>query len=257
MLPIGFTLIELLIVVAIIALLVALILPSLSKARSVARSVACKTLLRGYQFASDAYSFDHEGMLLDSYRHLDPVDGVPKYWNGGRTLAENVSRCPDDSSTENMGRLGTFAQYGNLKVSIGCCENTMSASARATSKGPMNFRVKRSDLGGFPFKMMTWSDWQNNPLVASPTIAVVKPVDGAMGSLCFRHLGSANAAYLDGHVGEMTPTVATINNGHDLAAGSSWGVTGLGARTKTYYPFGPAKGFDTGNNADFPTIKFK
>jgi prepilin-type N-terminal cleavage/methylation domain-containing protein len=252
----GFTLIELLVVITIIAILLGILLPALAKARRTALKLSCSNLLRGYQVGCDLYAQDNDGVLMDSYKHLDPDCGIPKYWGGAGKLPTDVARCPGDHKTERLGRLGRFSQYGDLLVSIGCSENTTSASARMTRFGPMAFWVRQSDLRGVPERMMTWADWQNNPYQDDPGEAIVRPVDGAMGSLCFRHDGVSNAVYRDGHVGEMSPTIEITNDGHDLAEGSDWGVTGIGARAKTYYPFGPAMDFERACQGDWPTIRY-
>ena len=252
----GFTLIELLVVIAIIAILSAILLPAVSSALSHARSVSCQILLRGYQQATDMYTLDNDGVMPDSYNHLNPTSGVCHYW-GGEKPPREVARCPEDRSTERLGRLGQFSKYGGLLVSIGCNENTMSASARMTRFGPTAFWVYREQLTGVPARMMTWADWQNNPFTADPEIAIVKPVDGGMGSLCFRHRGRSNAAFLDGHVGFLKPTLELTLEGHELAAGSWPALPGgsIGQFFKLYYPFGPASGFPC--SGDWPTMEFR
>jgi prepilin-type N-terminal cleavage/methylation domain-containing protein/prepilin-type processing-associated H-X9-DG protein len=235
----AFTLIELLVVISIIALLATILMPSLGKARRLARRTLCSALLRGYQQATEMYCSCNNGMMMDSYKYLDPNVGIPQYW-GRRALPEEIARCPDDASTEALGRLGVFPRYGGIRASLGCNENSLSCSARPTSKGPMAFWVQRDKLVGRADRLMTWADWQNNPVVNPTEIAVAKPAQGAMGSLAFRHVGSAcNAAYLDGHVGQWQSAVGVTNNGHDLAPGADWGISGSVAQLyKCYYPFG-------------------
>lgn len=257
----GFTLIELLVVVAILALLVSILLPSLNKARQLAKKLVCATLHRGYGLASEMYAENNNGIMMDSYKHLDSEVGLPRYW-GSPTMPEKVARCPDDASTQSLKRMGAFAQYGGLAVSIGCNENMLSCSARATSKGPMAFWVSRDKLSGQPSRLMVWADWQNNPFQADPPYAVVKPQAGAMGSLCFRHVGTvSNAVFLDGHVGEMRATIPTAANGHDLAPGAVWNITGSVPQLyKCYYPFGVGAtqtAGDSGNRGDWPDMAIK
>jgi len=232
-------LIELLVVIAILSLLVSILLPSLSRVRRIARKTLCATLLRGYGLATEMYVNSNHGMMMDSYKHLDPEAGIPKYWGSSR-LPERVARCPEDQSTESLGRLGIFSQYDDRLVSIGCNENMLSCSARQTRFGPMAFWINRDDLSGQPDRLMVWADWQNNPYEDSPPYAVVKPQTGSMGSLCFRHESNvSNAVYLDGHVGEMRATIDVVNAGHDLAGGADWNLTGSVPQLyKCYYPFG-------------------
>lgn len=181
---------------------------------------------------------ENDGMMMDSYKHLDVDVGIPKYW-GSTKLPEDVARCPDDGSTESLGRLGSFSPYDGLKVSIGSNENMLSCSERMTRFGPMAFWVNRDEISGQTSKLMVWAEWQNNPFDSDPSYAVIKPTDDGMGSLCFRHSGDmSNAVYLDGHVGDIHPELDITNDGHDLAEGEGWGVTSVGKMYKCYYPFG-------------------
>ena len=257
-----FTLIELLVVIAVIAILASLLLPALAQAKAKARSISCKSLLRQYQLAADLYANDSDDYCVDAYRHLDPTAGMLSYFSGATAWAPDVSRCPGDALTETLGRLGVFSQYNDAKVSIGANENTLSASQRPTSLGPMAFWRKRSLFRlSSPSKLMTWADWQNNPYAAAPSVALVRPASAsAMGSLCFRHNGASNLAFLDGHVGEMRCGLPMDNEGHDLAAGSNWGITGsFGAQYKMYLPFGPPPENTTAGTVEksWPTISFQ
>ncbi|MGE5611874.1 MAG: prepilin-type N-terminal cleavage/methylation domain-containing protein [Bacillota bacterium] len=271
----GFTLVELLVVIAIIAILMSVLLPVVNKARASAQSAACKALLRQYAYASEMYANDNKGIMVDSYRFLDYTVGLPRYM-GSNAMPEKVARCPGDQTTESMGRLGLLGAnldplymlmradgtVYTVLASIGCNENSTSASARPTSLGPMAFWVKRNQLrvpGWDPTRTMTWGDWQNNPYDPAPKAAVVKPGGAnSMGTLCFRHRGVANVAFLDGHVGEISPTIPVTADGHDLAQGASWGAAGGGAAYKLYYPFAPGKtpaGYRV--DGDFPTIAIR
>jgi prepilin-type N-terminal cleavage/methylation domain-containing protein/prepilin-type processing-associated H-X9-DG protein len=257
----GFTLIELLVVMAIIAILAGISLGAISRSRATALSTACKSMLRQYQLATEAYANDYADYYPDARTHLNVNGGILTYFSVGQEVwPENVSRCPGDRKTEELGRLGTFALYDDCKVSIGCSENAMSDSARMTMLGPMAFWRKRSMFSFSPSNRMTWADWQNNPFDPAPTAAMVKPATATtMGSLCFRHPGnSSNAAFADGHVGVMRLVgIKASNGGHDLAPGSNWGITGsIGQQYKMYTPFGPPPE-NTGETTiekRFPTI---
>ena len=258
----AFTLIELLVVIAIIGVLAGLLLPALSSAREIAREASCKSKLRQFAYATRMYANENDGFMPDSYAWLNHFGGLKQYMSGA---IKAMSRCPGDSVTETLKRLGDFTALDKdgsayaVKVSYGASENALSASKRPTSVGPKAFWVKEGEIPGAACKTMIWADWQNNPYVAAPTVAVVKPGGvSAMGSLCFRHRGRCNAVFLDGHVGTLTPTVALENNGHDLASGASWGPEGGGAAYKLYYPFGPGQspaGWTV--KGDFPTIEVR
>ena len=258
----AFTLIELLVVIAIIGLLAGLLLPALSSARGWAKDASCKSLLRQFALATKMYANENDGMMVDSYQWLDYKGGLARYMSGRWA---NFARCPGDRVTQSMGRLGNFTatdQEGDtypVPVSYGANENALSASRRSTRYGPRAFWVRDSELPGDASKIMIWADWQNNPAVENPDVAIVKPGGVShIGTLCFRHMGHANVAYLDGHVGTITPSISVINQGHDLAPDATWGPVGGAAAYKTYYPFGPGKtpaGWTI--NGDFPTLNIR
>jgi prepilin-type processing-associated H-X9-DG protein len=218
-------------------------------------------MLRQYQLATEAYANDYGDVYPDARTHLNAGDGILSYFSVAQEVwPEQVARCPGDRQTEALGRLGTFALYNNCKVSFGCSENAMSDSARPTSLGPLAFWRKRSMFKFNPSVRMTWADWQNNPFDPAPTAAMVKPTQGAMGSLCFRHPGSSsNLAFADGHVGVMRLVgLKALSDGHDLAPGSDWGIgTQVGKMYKMYDPFGPPPENTSATTVEqkFPTIE--
>ncbi len=234
-----FTLLELLVVVAIIAILAGLLLPALGKAREKARAVACKSLHKQYGLAGLMYSDDYDAYLVDSLSYLDPVRGLLPYFGSGEVLPEQVGRCPGDGLTASLGRLARIDGFGGAMVSIGGNECVLSCSARATSVGPQAFWLRLHSFPRSVSELLTFADWQNNPVSGPVSSPVVKPAQDHIGTMVFRHGGRCSAAYLDGHVGELTCLLPTLSGGHDLAPGVTWGgITQVGKLFKTYMPFG-------------------
>ncbi len=256
----AFTLIELLVVIAIISLLIALLLPALSAARELARSSECAAMLRQYQIATDLYANDHNGLMVDARRHLDPEAGLIRYFSLSQ-MNDAVGRCPGDESTEMLGRLGRLSgTWGEAKVSIGCNTNAMSDSNRPIAGGRTAAFWSKRDMPEFiPAKVLTWADWQNDQGVDPIQIAIVEPREATLGSLAFRHRGSSSAAYMDGHVGEMRATLPLANEGHDFEDGVTWGVNAVAQFYKCYDPFrGPTGATPSGylNYGDWPGIEY-
>jgi prepilin-type processing-associated H-X9-DG protein len=203
------------------------------------------------------YADTDKDIAMDAYRFMDYLAGVPSYFNTD-AVPEKIARCPDDRVTESLGRLGTLGAHTNpvyeirgadgnpytVRASIGANQNILSASARPTGPSTQAFWVKTVETRGQPNKMMVWCDWQNNPVVETPTSAIVKLETTGMGSIPFRHDGVANAAFQDGHVGTMRCSQGTTNKGHDLAA-ANWQVPAemmpIPQIHKLYYPFGPGQ----------------
>ena len=201
---------------------------------------------------------------------------------GPATRSGCVARCPGDHVTEGMGRLGTMGDtdspqykikdaggsYYTVQVSIGANENSSSASLQPGPGGTYERWIQRDDLmmsGADCSKTMTFVDYQRNrgeeftslvgysaPTVGPGWLPPYAMNNDKMGSLAFRHNGRLNAAFLDGHAGEITCGKQLAEDGHELAEGETWGTVpegqGLPAGTpygtypahKIFYPFGPA-----------------
>lgn len=279
----AFTLIELLVVVAIIALLLSILLPSLGQARASARTTVCKSQLRQYALSYEMYLHDNADWCVDVYKIYDYKRGLIRYMSMESANDGQIARCPGDRITEDMRRLGVMGDsdseahkikdasgsYYTVEVSIGANENSSSASLQPGPFGPYARWVKRNDLmmkGADPSKTMTFGDYQRNrgeefssiPSQISPTLGPgwLPPNAGLndkMGSLAFRHRKRLNAAFLDGHAGEIRCGKKMKDDGHDLADGADWGTVpvaldplpqgspyGNYASHKIFYPFGPA-----------------
>lgn len=242
----AFTLVELLVVIAIIALLLGILLPALGKARKVARAAACNSMLHQYAMGTLLYSNENDGWLIDSYSYLnDDASGLAHYMTGAETLREKFTRCPDDTTTESLGRIGINSSYDDLKISIGCNSMGISASVRPINGGTKDFWEKINMIQS-PAATMWWGDWQaatSDPHGVETDCAIICPSDNTLNTMVFRHGDVCNASYADGHAGRIGITLPVANDGHDLVAGTSWpSVTSMvGKFYKGYEPFfGPS-----------------
>lgn len=244
----AFTLVELLVVVGIIALLIGILLPTLSKARGSADSVKCKAILRQYILASTMYEQDNDGYTVDMHKYADYNAGLPKYLNQAR-LGENLSRCPSD----NESRLATVGAYvgsgiaASLDYAIRSKEGTPYTvrTSYGLNKSPLSESLKVNKAGTAitprwtkPYKLranpqrawdatkvMMFADYQFNisPAETAPPqgenveYPLLKVTQFHMASMAFRHNGACNAAFLDGHVGEIRTRLRLVNGGTDLA----------------------------------------
>jgi type II secretory pathway pseudopilin PulG len=239
----SFTLVELLIVIGIIALLAAMLLPALAIARESARTASCKSLMKQYMLATENYRHDWEDFYPDSSNIYQKESGFLLYFTGDKKAPKDVTRCPSDLSTKELGRLGEVLTSDGITLgSIGCNENIMGCSNRLTRFGPMAmFYTQKffSQVPGYdPTKVMMWADYQNydgTDNTVNGLRCAVSFTTTDIGSLAFRHHGASNASYADGHVGHMRMVGAKlINKGHDFADGEEWTEW-----AGSHLPFGP------------------
>lgn len=95
----GFTLIEMLVVIAIIVILAALLLPALSTAQASGKSANCRNNLKQLAIATQIYSADNEGRLIENSPTAPWVSGSMKN--------------PIEATNQTLLRLGKLFPYAN------------------------------------------------------------------------------------------------------------------------------------------------
>ncbi len=189
----GFTLIELLVVVAIIAVLVAMLLPALASARELARRIVCKSNMRQIGIAAIMYGNDYDGTLPPGARFTDDW-WFTKHPNSAGSIYRYIGEVPRCGSIT-LPDPGLFAWgvpvpfYG---LNIDICY----------------FYYWRNECG-------KWHKAQNvgeeSRVCLAGEVGSPLPLDRAaftcFGTILwlrnyydFRHNGSMNVVFLDGHV---------------------------------------------------------
>ena len=225
-----FTLVELLVVIAIIGITAGLLLPVLTKSRSKAKQTSCAGLLHQYALAMNYYTHDWK-YYPDAQTYLQKEVGFVNYLNAGADiLPEQITRCPDDKTTEELGRLGDIAQGGiSVKVSIGINGNNCSDSLSWRSSGPVAQWLKPEDLkGALPSQVAMWMDYQFQlPLIngeANPLSAPImkNATNASFIRYAVRHNDAMNVSFHDGHVGSIRLLKNSANGGLDPGPGVAW-----------------------------------
>jgi prepilin-type processing-associated H-X9-DG protein/prepilin-type N-terminal cleavage/methylation domain-containing protein len=234
----AFTLVELLVVIAIIGVLVALLLPAVQAAREAARRTQCSSALRQNALAVQMYN--------DAFGVIPPVN-LPTATVNGQSLQTTwfaqINYNTNDVATD-LGLIAPFIEKSK-------------AVLKCPSSHPKIEKLYQSAAGGYAYNMnlgqVDFSNWPNVRMVVMrlvnfPTTSkTVVLTDSARISLpwsgdpvlrftenfyllgpndpstypCthFRHGGgTANVAYLDGHVEPKPEEFVASPSSYDQAA---------------------------------------
>ena len=224
----AFTLIELLVAIGVISLLLSILLPSLSAARQRAKAVSCRSNIRQLVLANHAYANHYQ----DSY-----CPGAADFlanrnrWHGTRDHAGEafdsrrgplvaflgpdgaVRQCPSFPALEIAAEHNGFEHgnggYGYNNAYIGAQIRKFSSGEVTVANdqvGAMAGRVRRpaetvmfTDCGFAARGLIEYS-------FAEPRFHPQSPSMRAVPSIHFRHRGTANVAWCDGHVDEHPMT---------------------------------------------------
>jgi prepilin-type processing-associated H-X9-DG protein len=241
----GFTLIELLVVTATLSLLISLLLPALSSARSSARATACASAVRQLALANDLYASDHAERFapgaagitttnLHRWHGTRPTTAAPfspesapltPYLGDDARISTALRQCPEfagprsDAADPNAFERSAGG-YGYNNAFVGTSRRPRPQTGDASGTRVWDIETDRAGARRSMFRRPTTTAAFGDAALAADSVieySFLEPVfwpefPGSRPdpSTHFRHPprkgGSANIAWIDGHVSGETMT---------------------------------------------------
>jgi prepilin-type processing-associated H-X9-DG protein len=230
----GISLVELLVVISLVALLMAVLLPALTLARSQSRSVVCKSNLRQLFLANIGYATENDNYYVPAAPDINSSQGGRYRWHGVRNspdepfeptkgplaayLADGkVKQCPERVNFVTGQQWNSnFEQgcggYGYNHIYLGSRQWQVRQSTTMQQKEQADWETTRVTEVSRPTETLMFADTamsnRQSYLIeysfAEPPFSIYKgkPVTSfyLSPSIHFRHRGSANIGWADGHI---------------------------------------------------------
>jgi prepilin-type N-terminal cleavage/methylation domain-containing protein/prepilin-type processing-associated H-X9-DG protein len=218
----GFTLIELLVVMAVIGVLVALLLPVLTRCQVLSRRIRCTNHLRQLGLATQLY-WDENGGACFRYRVAASAEGA-RYWFGWLANGVEGTRSFDPKP----GLLYPLLQgrgvevcpaflYVNPRFKLKATGASYGYGYNMALSSPLTEPPRNIQTASRPSSTVVFGDAAQINTFQAPASAV-RPmleefyyVTTNEPTTHFRHGGTVNGVFADGHVGGEKPVRASLD----------------------------------------------
>jgi len=218
----GFTLIELLVVIAIIAILAAILFPVFAKARSKARQASCLSNVKQLALGVLMYAQDYDETFPIAYYYgpgfsweyswdyvIDWTTGNYTYGLiGAYTKSTEINKCPSIGQLETWGRPQCGYAYNTSYIGHGQFEAIVPPASLSMVQAPADTAL------------LADAAWYYGPNQLAACNFLRSPSDWlySSGTVHFRHNGTANVAFCDGHTKAMTRKYNLLPLGEECGA---------------------------------------
>jgi prepilin-type N-terminal cleavage/methylation domain-containing protein/prepilin-type processing-associated H-X9-DG protein len=199
----AFTLVELLVVIAIIAVLIGILLPAMARARDQGKTVTCLSNLRQLALAAHAYCAQSGGRYPPARWGSDNWDfsvvggkAVPGLlWRG--QIDARVQQCPSFDGKSNSP-LDPYTGYNYNTSYVG---HGQGETVEAPAKASQVRQPARTALFGDGEYYNGADKFMRAPFPHPGDLTITTRAAGTQG---FRHRGSTNVAFCDGHAESLS-----------------------------------------------------
>ena len=209
----SFTLIELLVVIAIIAILAAILLPALQSARERGKSSNCANNIKQLNTALAYYMPENDDYVVIAEQYRSGYFNWSAAFVASKYIANSVLRCPSALNWQYDNDIliakptptgtSTSLRYVHYGINAGIASDYINTTA--TSNVARTVPTMKAGKAVRPGRTLAFADSVckdsiNSKPAYTAGFAYILALSSGSGNIQTRHIKSANAGFVDGHV---------------------------------------------------------